>query len=67
MFKLIVKTIEDSILLLSVVGSSEQYLLDYGINFASGKGYRSNEVEIKVTNFPEKFQKTFHDCSIYVY
>lgn len=67
MYKLIVKTIEDSILLLSVVGSNEQYLLEYGINFAGGMGYRRNEVEINVTNFPEKYQKTFKDCSIYVY
>jgi hypothetical protein len=67
MYKLIVQTIDDGILLLSVVGSNEQYLLDYGINFASGKGYRRNEVEISVSNFPEKFQKTFKDCSIYVY
>lgn len=67
MYKLIVKTIDDSILLLSVVGSNEQYLLKYGINFASVKGYRSNEVDIKVTNFPEKYERAFRDCSIYVY
>ncbi len=67
MYKLIVKTTDDSILLLSVVGSSEQALLEYGFNFSDGKGYRRNEVEITVTNFPVKFQKTFKECSIYIY
>ena len=68
MFKLIVKTIDENILLLTVVGSNEQTLLEYGLSFASSKGYRRNEVEINVTNFPEKFQKrTFQECSIYTY
>ncbi len=67
MYKLIVKTIDDSILLLSVVGSNEKALLEYGFNFSDGKGYRRNEVEISVTKFPVKFQKTFKERSIYVY
>ncbi len=67
MFKLIVRTAEDSILLLSVVGSNEQSLLDYGQNFSAGKGYRGNEVEILVTNFPEKYHTTFKENNIYIY
>ncbi len=67
MYKLIVKTVENDIMLLSIVGSNKQYLHDYGINFACGKGYRSNEVEIKVSNFPVKFRKALIDRSIYVY
>lgn len=67
MYKLIVRTTDDGILLLSVVGSNEQALLDYGHNFSSGIGYRDNEVEIIVSNFPEKYLKTFKECSIYVY
>ena len=57
MFKLNVKTNEGSILLLTVVGSNEQTLFEYGLSFASGIGYRRNEVEIDVTNFPEKIQR----------
>lgn len=67
MYKLIVRTIDDGILLLSVVGSNEQALFEYGFNFSSGLGYRNNEVEIIVNNFPEKYLKTFRECSIYVY
>lgn len=68
MFKLIVKTTDESIMLLTVVGSNEYTLLEYGLSFASGKGYRRNEVEISVTNFPERFQKrTFKEYNIYTY
>ncbi len=68
MYKLIVQTIDDGILLLSVVGSNQQYLLDYGINFASSKGYRRSEVEINVTNFPEKYQrKSFSERVIHTF
>ena len=67
MYKLIVRTVENGILLLSFVGNNRKTLLEYGFNYSSGLGYRNNEVEIIVNNFPEKFTRASKECSIYVY